>query len=461
MSLDINELRQQYGAAIKELRDLQTDCDKRGGETPEDREKFDKMEGAITGLEKRIKNEDFLATKEAELARSVMANKNGNGNGTANGEGSFNGNVSFDALRYGTVANRAMSRHEYEEAVSLSVQGFLRMGKPGAVLEQRHINAAAQLGIPDLRVNQIDLPIIKHYRAFQREFRVGLDTITSTEGKETIPQGFVYALEQALLAYGGVRLNATVIRTDAGNALPYPTMNDTTNKGAILAEATTIGASVDPAFAQLVLNAFKYSSKPILMSYELTQDSAFDLGALVGDWLGTRIARIQNDHFTTGAGTTLPKGLTVAAVVGKAAASMTTFTSDEVIDLIHSVDPAYRPNASFMFHDTILATIRKLKESTTNAYIWQPGLQSGVPDRLLGYRYTINQSMSATFTTGQKLMLFGDLSKYLIRDVSSIRLVRLEERYADLDQIAFIAFMRSDGNLLDAGTRPVKWLALA
>jgi len=461
MALDINELRQQLGAAVKELRDLQEDCDKRGGETADDREKFEKAEAHITGLQTRIKNEDFLAQKEAELARSVMANKNGNGNGTANGEGSFNGNVSFDTIRYGTVANRAMSHHEYEEAVSLSVQGFLRMGKPGAVLEQRHINAAAQLGIPDLRVNQIDLPIIKHYRAWQHEFRVGLDTLTSTAGKETIPQGFVYALEQALLASGGVRLNATVIRTDAGNALPYPTMNDTSNKGQILAEATTIGASVDPAFAQLVLNAFKYSSKPILMSYELTQDSAFDLGALVGEWLGTRIARIQNDHFTTGAGTTLPKGLTVAAVVGKAAASMTTFTSDEVIDLIHSVDPAYRPNASFMFHDTVLATIRKLKESTTNAYIWQPGLQSGVPDRLLGYRYTINQSMSATFTTGQKLMLFGDLSKYLIRDVSSIRLVRLGERYADLDQIAFIAFMRSDGNLLDAGTRPVKWLALA
>jgi len=461
MSLDINELRQQLGTAVKELRDLQDDCDKRGGETPEDREKFDKMETAITGLEKRIKNEEFLAAKEAELARSARVAAGGNGNGNGNGEGSFNGTVSFDTIRYGSVANRALSRMEYEEAVSLSVQGFLRMGKPGAVLEQRHINAAVRLGIPDLRASQIDLPIIKDYRTFQREYRVGLDVATSGAGKETIPQGFVYALEQALLAYGGVRLNATVIRTDAGNALPYPTMNDTTNKGAILAEATTIGASVDPAFAQLILNAFKYSSKPILMSYELTQDSAFDLGALVGDWLGTRIARIQNDHFTTGAGTTLPKGLTVAAVVGKAAASMTTFTSDEVIDLIHSVDPAYRPGASFMFHDTVLATIRKLKESTTNAYIWQPGLQNGVPDRLLGYRYTINQSMSATFTTGQKLVLFGDLSKYLIRDVSTIRLVRLEERYADTDQIAFIAFMRTDGNLLDAGTRPVKWLALA
>ena len=140
---------------------------------------------------------------------------------------------------------------------------------------------------------------------------------------------------------------------------------------------------------------------------------------------------------------------------------MTTFTADEVISLIHNVDPAYRVTASFMFHDTVLASIRKLKESTTNAYIWQPGLQLGVPDRLLGYRYTINQSMSSAFTTGQKLILFGDLSKYIIRDVSSIRLVRLDERYADLDQIAFIAFMRSDGNLLDAGTHPVKWLPLA
>ena len=197
------------------------------------------------------------------------------------------------------------------------------------------------------------------------------------------------------------------------------------------------------------------------MSYEITQDSAFDLGALAGDWLGERIGRIQNDHFTTGAGSTLPKGLTVAGVVGKTATATNTFTSDEVIDLIHSVDPAYREGASFMFHDTTLALIRKLKESTTNAYIWQPGLQLGVPNMLLGYPYTVNQSMSAALTTGQKLVLFGRMSKYIIRDVSTIRLVRLDERYADTDQIAFIAFLRSDGNLLDAGTRPVKWLNLA
>jgi len=114
-----------------------------------------------------------------------------------------------------------------------------------------------------------------------------------------------------------------------------------------------------------------------------------------------------------------------------------------------------------MFHDTVLAFVRKLKESTTNAYIWQPGLQQGVPDRLLGDTYTVNQSMANAFTTGQKLILYGDMSKYVIRDVNTIRMVRLDELFAATDQVGFIAFMRTDGNLLDAGTRPVKWLALA
>ena len=110
------------------------------------------------------------------------------------------------------------------------------------------------------------------------------------------------------MTFGGVRQAATIIRTDSGNALPYPTMNDTTNKGVILNEATTIGTSVDPAFAAITFNAFKYSSKALLMSYEITQDSAFDLGALAGDWLGERIGRIQNDHFTTGRGFDITEG---------------------------------------------------------------------------------------------------------------------------------------------------------
>ena len=186
------------------------------------------------------------------------------------------------------------------------------------------------------------------------------------------------------------------------------------------------------------------------------QDSAFDLAAEIGTSLGTRIGRIQNDHFTTGAGTTLPKGVVVSSGEGLAGASQTAITADEIISLVHSVDPAYRTGAMFMMHDTILAAVRKLKFSIGAdqiGYVWQGGFQAGVPDRILGYPYVINQSMSSALTIGEKVVLFGDFSKYIIRDVAEMRLVRMNERYADLDQVAFVAFMRSDGQLLRCWNR--------
>jgi HK97 family phage major capsid protein len=235
-------------------------------------------------------------------------------------------------------------------------------------------------------------------------------------------------------------------------------MNDVTNKGAILNENTTIGSSVDPTFGVVTFKAFKYSSKPILISSELLQDSAFDLASEIGMALGTRIGRIQNDHFTTGAGTTLPKGVVVSSGEGAVGAGYAV-TANELIDLVHSLDPAYRANARFMIHDTNLAQIRKLTfaiGADQVGYVWQGSFQNGLPDRILGYPYTINQSMTAVLTVGEKAILFGDFSKYVIRDVAEIRLVRLDERYADLDQVGFVAFLRSDGQLLDAGTDPIK-----
>jgi HK97 family phage major capsid protein len=151
-------------------------------------------------------------------------------------------------------------------------------------------------------------------------------------------------------------------------------------------------------------------------------------------------------------------GVVVASGEGSVGAGYAV-TADEVIALVHSVDPAYRTNARFMFHDAQLAQLRLLKFSIGSdqvAYMWQPSLQAGNPDRLLGYPYTVNQSMTSVLTVNEKAILFGDFSKYVIRDVAEIRLRRLEELYAGTDQVGFIAFMRSDGNLLDAGTDPVK-----
>ncbi len=278
---------------------------------------------------------------------------------------------------------------------------------------------------------------------------------TGAAGLFTVPDEAMRPLEVALLAFGGMRQGATTIRTGGGADLPIPNVNDTTNKGLILAE-NTAAAEQDLVFTQLVLKAFKYSSKMLKVSVELMQDSAVNLAEFVGNALGERIGRILNDHFTTGAGTTEPKGIVTEATSAFTSAASTTVSADELIDLQYSVDLAYRmnPGAAYMFNDATAKIIRKLKGGD-GQYIWQPGMIAGQPDFLLGHRVIINQSMASLATTA-KGVLFGDIGKYWIRDVMDITLIRLDERFAEAHQVAFLAFSRHDGRLLNAGTNPVK-----
>ena len=284
----------------------------------------------------------------------------------------------------------------------------------------------------------------------QVEHRVGMDVATTGAGLETIPEGFMPELEVKLLAFGGPRSVCRVIRTASGNALPWPTWDDTSNSGAKLAEATTIGTSVDPTTAAVTFNAYKYSSKPIFISQELLEDSAFNLAVEIGQALGTRLGRGMGAADTTGDGSGDPNGIVTAATSAVTAASTTAFTADELIDLVHTLDPAYRVgNVGFMMHDTTLKYVRKFKDAN-GQYLWQPGMQAGVADSLYGYGVTINQHMSSTFTTGQKLVLFANFDKFILRDVAQLRFYRLDERYRDTDQTAFIAFMRHDADTIMA-----------
>jgi HK97 family phage major capsid protein len=227
-----------------------------------------------------------------------------------------------------------------------------------------------------------------------------------------------------------------------------------------LAEATTFGTSIDPTFSAVTFGTYKFSSKPVFVSSEILQDSAFDLGGVIGGMLGERLGRIEGTYTTTGTGSGQPEGIQYAAAAGQAAASQTAFTADEVLGLVHSVDPAYRALSSvgFMMHDTILLYARKLKDAN-GAYLWMPGLQAGVPDRLVGYPISINQQMDSALTTTKRVMLFGAFEKFIIRDAGGVRFYRLEERYRDLDQTAFVAFKRMDSKMLQSAA--IKRLTLA
>lgn len=292
-------------------------------------------------------------------------------------------------------------------------------------------------------------------RTILRETRVQ-GVAPDAAGGFTVPAGFSGQLEESMLAHGGMRAAATVFQTASGNALPWPTVDDTAQKGVLLAEHAVV-AEQALTFSVVTFRAYKYSSRLVRVSVELLQDSAFDLVGFLARALGTRIARITNEHFTRGTGTAQPLGVVTAAGLGRlgAAGQTTSVTYGDLVDLQHSVDPAYREGAVWMMHDLTIRSVKRLTD-TTGRPLWAPGIEVREPDTILGHRYIANQDMPVMAASARSI-LFGDLRKYLIRDVLGVTVLRLNERYADSHQVGFLAFSRHDGNLLDAGTDPVRF----
>jgi HK97 family phage major capsid protein len=294
---------------------------------------------------------------------------------------------------------------------------------------------------------------------------LGVDTISPDLGGHLTTQiNMLKPLEEALLAFGGIYSVATVDRTENGQALPYPLSNDTSNEGVLIGESVQDTAEAYPTIDQLVLDAFTYSSKKVFMSLEYVQDNAINAVGRIGGMLGERLARIRNRHLTTGDGNSKPRGVVTAAVSASVTTSAAGVVSyDNLIDLEHSVDPAYRGNARFMFNDAILKGLKKIKipqfsGDTAGQPLWKAGMVTGDPDTINGYPFVINQHMLST--AGARGVVFGDLSKYQVREVRDITLVRLDELYAEYRQVVFLAWARWDGDLLDAGTNPVKFITM-
>lgn len=279
---------------------------------------------------------------------------------------------------------------------------------------------------------------------------------TAAQGGYTVPTEVATSVADALKAYGGMRSVAEVFRTSMGGDINYPTSDGTSETGELIGENTTATAA-DPSFGVAALKTYKFSSKVVAVPFELLQDSAIDMESFIQKRLVQRLGRVTNTYFTTGTGSAQPNGVVTAATSGKVGTTGQTLTViyDDLVDLVHSVDPAYRAlgNCRFMMNDASLKVIRKLKD-TSGRPIFLPGydgLAGPMPDTLLGYPITINQDV-AVMAANAKSILFGDFSFYKIRDVMDIQMFRFDDSaYIKLGQIGFLAWMRSGGNFVDVG----------
>jgi len=186
------------------------------------------------------------------------------------------------------------------------------------------------------------------------------------------------------------------------------------------------------------------------------RDEGVDIEAFLANDAGRALGNGAGADFAIANGSSKPNGVMNAAGTGVTCASATVITSDEVIDLYHSVTSPYRTNGAWIMNDATLKEIRQLKDSN-NQYLWQPSLQLGNPATLLGAPVATDSNIE-TIATAKKVMAWGDMSKYYIREVNGIQVDRSVDYAFANDLVTFRFIYRADGDLLD--TNAVKRMVM-
>ncbi len=266
---------------------------------------------------------------------------------------------------------------------------------------------------------------------------------TDADGGYLVPEEFEKDIVTALDEENVIRSLAKVITTQHERKIPVATGHSTAQWTAENAAYT----ESNPTFGQKQIDAFKLTNL-CRVSVELLQDSAFD----IEDYLMKEFARAfgiaEEEAFCVGTGTNQPTGIftTNGGTVGVTAAANNAITADELISLVYALKSPYRRNAKFLMNDATISAIRKLKDQN-GAYLWQPSIQAGQPDRLLGYGIFTSPYVP-TMAAGALTVAFGDFKNYWIGDRAGRTVQRLNELYATNGQIGYVATERVDGKVI-------------
>lgn len=386
------------------------------------------------------------------------------------GKSDFDGNPANRQNTDGGSERDNRNAELIERDHQLAVRAWVLSKSDPDLVTEEHVRACRRFGISP-RARHFDLRLSPNERSFrdkQRLFQLRRPDIAYLEsraqstavgslGGYLVAPLFSAEIESAMLYYGPMMQVATPIRTSTAGNFPMPTDNETAATGAYTDQNETNTTEDNVSVGVINFGAYKVTSLVVKVPYEAFRDMAIDLNSYLADKLGERIGRFINTQCTTGS--TKAKGIVTKATAGITSASSSAITFDEILGLQHSVDLAYRnrPGAGFMFHDTINLGVRKLKNGVGD-YLWSNGTTADAPDRLCGKPYYINNDMASILVSGAIPMIFGDLAKYHIRTVGAIRLMVSDQAFWTSDQIAFQAYVEFDGDLVDAGTHPVKKL---
>jgi HK97 family phage major capsid protein len=397
--MDLIEMQNRLGSIVKEQRDL-NDKNKEKAFSSEDRSSYDKMDAEYD-----------------RLADSVT---------------------------------RFKKQEEREASIALS-----EYGKKAEIAEKKEFSANAQVRALVFAASGVPSHMLP------AEIREAQASLTPADGGILVPTILANEIDKALLSYGGIRSVARILQTSTASPFDMPTINDTASSSTTIASGKVAGAAkvaenvAAPGASKIVIGkktfgGYLYSTGVLDIPRQLVRDSNFDIIPLLVEMLVERLMRATATKYGSGSGSGEPEGAITGASAGTTAAA-TALSLDNILDLIHSVDPAYRSSPSFnlAFNDATLKAARKIKDGDGN-YIWQMGdIRTGAPGTLFNVQYIVDQCMPNIEANGVS-MLAGDFSKYMIREVGpGLLRSSVEHNFAE-DQTSIVYQKTFDAKVINS-----------
>ncbi len=270
-----------------------------------------------------------------------------------------------------------------------------------------------------------------NFRQVSNVLQEGVDA----DGGYLVPDEYDTRLIQKLEDNNVVRALATKIKTSGEHKI---NIASTTPAAAWIEEGGTLTFG-DAKFEQKILDAHKLHVA-VKVTEELLYDNAFGLENFLIDSFGKAIGNAEENAFFNGKGNGQPTGIFAENGGGTYITTEAT-EGDAIIELVYSLKRAYRKNAAFILNDKMIAKIRTYKDHN-GAYMWQPSLIAGEPDKLLGYPVYTSQYAP------EDSIAFGDFSYYNIGDRGARSFKQLTELFAGNGMIGYVAKERVDGILV-------------
>lgn len=343
-----------------------------------------------------------------------------------------------ELLRPLTQPERPAPPEQLSRSAQLEAELEAFLSPPEKGVEKRYFSFQMRLG--------------KQARANEEWFK---DTSSTVKAGYTYGVNFVDQLIWHENATSGIlQAGPTVVNTADGRQMQVPYF--LTDAAANLTAERSAATVTNPVFAQKVLDSYRVDGY-MVATVELLRDSQVAVMQALQETAARALATKVANLLAVGTGSSQPQGLNPAATSGKTAASATTFSADELKDLMMSILPAYRRSASWLFGSAAYALLSKLKDDN-GTYLWVPGLLEGMPDRLYG-RPCYEEPDFPACTTGLKPVGFGDVGKFWVRNIGDVVFERSDEAAFTAFEVYFRFAQFIDSELIDPNAFKVLTLA--